>query len=88
MSDVPPQDDIGPFYKTIGAICLFAGIGLAFYHEYHDRVFGWVDACIVGVLVIASIALIRPDKFDAVVKTIADRLPFFSYTKNDADGDR
>jgi hypothetical protein len=77
---VAPEDDIGPYYKFIGFIALIAAIGLAFIHSMHGSM-GWIDAIIVFILVMVCLALIRPTKFDNVIKTIADWLPFTRYTK-------
>lgn len=74
-----PQDDIGPFYEALGAVALIGAMGLAFLHAYRLHSLTWIDAAIIGLLVFTSIALIRPSKFDLVVKQIAGWLPFFKY---------
>lgn len=74
-----PQDDIGPFYEVLGALTLIGAMALAFLHAWRVHSLTWIDAAIIGLLVFASIALIRPTKFDLIVKQIAGWLPFFKY---------
>lgn len=79
-----PQDDIGPFYKWYAA---FFGGGLIILLVVH-AVKGTTNTYMVlgelagiGMLVLG---LVRPDKFDNVVKNIADWLPskIMKYTKD------
>jgi hypothetical protein len=74
-------NDIGPFYKGVGFFCIFSAVGLVVIQHLMGHPLEWLDVAIVGILVLASIALIRPDKFDNLIKNIADALPFVKYTK-------
>lgn len=79
MSDDPnkpaPEDDIGPYYRALGAILTVGAVALFVIHAHHNQAFSWIDFgmfCVVGLLILA---LIRPRFFDSTVKTIADKLP-------------
>lgn len=79
--NVPPQDDIGPFYRVLGAILAIGALLLLLIRVYNNQLFTWIDfgmLCIVSMMVLA---LIRPRFFDSTVKTIADKLPMFSFKK-------
>jgi hypothetical protein len=78
---IPPQDDIGPFYKALGALALVAVLVLAALQVKSGRSLGWPDAVIYGIVALVVLALIRPKKFDGAVKTVADALPFTKYQK-------
>lgn len=64
--------EIGAFYQFLGAIALFGGI-LAVLLKAHVYV--------VIVLCIVCLALVRPVWLDEMVKLLADKVPFFKYTK-------
>lgn len=79
---IRPEDDIGPYYRFLGGVALLATIGLAFFHAMHGSI-GWIDAAIIFLMAMVCLALIRPSKFDDVVKSIASWLPFTKYKKDE-----
>lgn len=79
--DVLPEDDIGPFYKTLGAIALIGMIVFILLGAHNKHNPGPMDIGIGILLLTTILALIRPKFFDIFVKTVADKLSFFSYTK-------
>lgn len=89
MSNDPlPQDDIGPFYKTLGAISLIGAVILILFETHTRQGVSTLGVIRFAILLLVCLALIRPGKFDELVKTIADKLPMFSFQKRkDADED-
>lgn len=84
---VNPTDNIGPPYQLIGILIIIAVVVL-FIHERitdHpvDREF--VYMCILAV--VAGLGLIRPGFLDNLVKSIADKIPGFSFKKKEEPGD-
>lgn len=80
-----PEDDIGPFYKTLGAISLIGGLVLILLETHHHQGVSALSVIRFGILLLVCLALIRPGKFDEIVKTIADKLPMFSFVKKSDD---
>lgn len=78
---VPPSQDIGPAYKILAGVFLLGGLGLVGLHAKAGA-FGVYDFGIIVVLALFCLALWRPDGFDSLVKTIADKVPFLSFTKS------
>lgn len=75
------SSDIGNFYKALGGITLVGavillGMAIKFEHELTT-----VDGFLVGGLIIAGLALLRPDKLGEWIKDFADWLPFVNYRK-------
>jgi hypothetical protein len=83
MTDVSPEDDIGPFYKTLGAISLIGAVVLILFETHTRQGVSTLGVIRFAILLLVCLALIRPRKFDEVVKTIADKLPIFSFRKTD-----
>lgn len=75
------SQDIGSFYKFLGALMLVAVLGLLGYGISVAHEFGKVDGLLIGGMIVGAMALLRPDWLDSLVKTIADKLPFLSYKK-------
>lgn len=76
-----PQDDIGPFYKALGGIALLGALVMGVFQVRAGRPIAWPDVVLYGIVAIVVLALIRPRKFDSVIKTMADKLPFTKYQK-------
>lgn len=79
---VPPEDDIGPAYKALAAVLAIAGAGLLLLHAKTGHTSTWIDFGQFAVLALLVLALVRPKAFDGLVKTLADKLPFFKFTKD------
>lgn len=77
-----PEDDIGPFYKLLAGILTVAACALLVLHGLHDKGLSWIDVGMIAVVGLFVLALIRPTKFDSVMKSIADKLPFLQYKKD------
>lgn len=80
---LPPDKDIGPFYKFIGAVLALGALALFLIHAHQGRDNGWVDLAMAVVLMLFVLALWRPREFDTAMRTLADKLPFFKYKKED-----
>jgi hypothetical protein len=78
-----PQNDIGPIYKVLGFGALFLALGIVVIQVLRGERIGLHDVFFVLVATLLCLALIRPDGFDNFIKTIADKLPMFSYRKPD-----
>jgi len=78
---VAPEDDIGPFYRYLGGLLAVAGVCLFLVHAYNRQTISWIDFATLCVIALLVLAMIRPRFFDSTVKTIADKLPMFSYKK-------
>lgn len=78
---VPPEKDIGPFYKLIGALLALGALGLFLIHAHIGKDNTWVDLTMAAIILLFVLSLWRPDKFDELIKSIADKLPFLSYKK-------
>ena len=81
--DVPPDKDIGPFYKFLAILFGLGGFSVLLLHSGQEGGFSWIDFSIFLVIVMFVILLIRPDKFDNLIKSIADKIPFLKYKKDD-----
>jgi len=79
---VPPENDIGPLYKIFGGILAFGALVLFYIKTGQGRDLSMVDLFMFLIIVLFVLALWRPDKFDAAMKALADRLPFLSYKKD------
>lgn len=75
------SEDIGIVYQILGAFCLIGGIVLGALLVIYGRAIDAYAIGLVGVLIIAALALLRPTWLDNFLKNLADRLPFFSYRK-------
>lgn len=86
MADIgptlPPEDDIGPFYKILGALALIGGLVLIILETHTHQGVSTLGIIRFGILMLVCLALIRPNKFDEVVKSLADKLPMFSFKKD------
>jgi hypothetical protein len=79
---VPPSQDIGPAYKILAGCFLLLGLGgVIWLHAKAGAPVGVYDFGIIAVLALFCLALWRPDGFDGLIKTIADKVPFLSFTK-------
>lgn len=83
--DVLPEDDIGPFYKTLGAVALLGWVVFILIGAHNNHNVGPMDIGVNVLLLLAILALIRPRFFDSAMKTIADKLPMFSFVKKKND---
>lgn len=81
MPDVPPKRDIGPIYQIIAGFCLITTVLIGVLHAHHDRPISNYDIYWLAIIALLCLALWRPDNFDSLLKTLADKLPFLSYTK-------
>jgi hypothetical protein len=79
---VPPDEDIGPFYRALGAVLAVGALVMLLIRVNNNYSLTWVDFGMFCVVSLMVLALIRPKFFDAIVKTLADKLPFFSYKKD------
>lgn len=82
MSTKKNDKSLSVFYQILGAFSLIAGVGLAGIHALRGQHLDKLDAGIIIILVCVCLALLRPEWFDNLVKTILDKLPFFSYKKD------
>lgn len=80
--DVSAEDNIGPFYKVLGGISLIGAIVLILLETHTHQGVSTLGVIRFGILLLVCLALIRPSKFDEIVKTIADKLPMFSFRKS------
>lgn len=80
---IKPEDNIGPPWQWIGTLIIVAVIGLFMYQVINgnDIEMTFVYMAIVGIL--AGLGLIRPGFIDNLVKSIASKLPGFSFTQED-----
>lgn len=74
-----PSDDIGPFYKVLGAIGFLGALAFILMGRRAGAVLSWTDFAVIGILALLVLALIRPKAFDFAVKRIATWLPFTKY---------
>lgn len=72
----PSTQNIGLFYKVLGAASLVGAIVLGILDGRSTKTLGWADFSILGILVILCLALIRPALFDNLVKLGLSKLPF------------
>ena len=79
------EQEIGPYYRLLGAVCLFAALGFAGWKMYSGNAFDWRDIVVLGILVLVVFALIRPKIFDETFRGLMDRLPWTRYTKPPED---
>lgn len=77
-----PKNDIGPIYKWMAGIAIFIALGITGLHAWKGQPLGLYDTVFIGIIALLCLALWRPYQFDQLMKTIADKLPAFSYTKN------
>ncbi len=78
------REDIGVAYQLVGSVILLGTCGIVGWGVYAGHAYSKIDGLLVGGLIVASLALLRPDWLDNLVKTVVDKLPFFKYTKPDA----
>ncbi len=71
----PPEKDIGPFYKLLGAMLAIGALALFLVKANQGKDSSWIDLTMAGIILTFVLALWRPDKFDLLVKTIANKLP-------------
>jgi hypothetical protein len=76
-------NDIGPFYRLMGAIVLVGAMVMVGFQVKDKHAFSWPDVALWVIILFLEVMLLRPKKFDNSVKTLADKLPNFisSYTK-------
>lgn len=83
---INPTDNIGPPWQWIGTLIVLAVIGLFVYEvlkgDHIDREF----VIMAGIGVCAGFGMIRPSFLDNLVKTLADKLPGFSFHKKEDPG--
>jgi len=79
---IAPEADIGPFYKVLSFVLLIGDMVMLVFLARGHHSFGWPDAVIQGIVLLLMLALVRPPRFDAAVKTLADKLPG-KFTKSD-----
>lgn len=75
------NDDIGTFYKILGALLVLCVVALVAYGIKVDHQFGKIDGVLIGGMLVGAMALLRPQWLDSLIKTLADKLPFLSYRK-------
>jgi hypothetical protein len=75
------EDNISIVYQILGAFCLLGGIILGALLVVYGRAIDLYAIGLVAILIIAALALLRPTWLDNFLKNIADRLPFFRYSK-------
>ena len=78
-----PRNDIGPVYKSLGFVALGLAFAVTIIQVLRGDHVGLFDVILVGICVLLCIALWRPGNFDNIVKTLADHLPSFSFTKRE-----
>lgn len=82
-SSVPPEKDIGPFYKAFAGLLAGGALILFLLKTNQGRDLSWIDLWMFLIVVMFVLALWRPDKFDSTIKAIADKLPFLQYKKEE-----
>ena len=83
QEDVKPTDDIGPYYKFIGGALAIGVVVLLGFQVHRGHEINMIDVGILAIIAMLVIALIRPRFFDSTVKTVADKLPFTSFKKEE-----
>lgn len=81
-----PPGSIGWFYRVLGVMLLVSSVLLVGLKLYLAHELNTFDVVIFTLLFFASLGLIRPALFDQMSKLIADRLPFFKYSKESDSG--
>ena len=85
MKRPPPETDIGPYYKILGAAGLLGVIGFMLWGRKDGVPLTWVDFAVMAVVALLVLALIRPTGFDNTIKRVATWLPFTKYTGGKPD---
>ena len=76
------SNDISPAYIVLAVLLGAGGLGLFLLHAWRGKDNSWVDVVMFGIVALLVLALIRPKFFDSTIKTIADKLPVFKFTKD------
>lgn len=77
---LPPERNIGPYYRVLGAVLGVGALGLLGYAVARGQELDWVHLAIAGLFVVGMIALVRPEKFDVVFKAMIAKAPFTKFT--------
>lgn len=78
-----PRNDIGPIYKAIGGLALIGAFLVIGIQAVNGQHIGSNDVILVGICSLLCLALWRPEKFDVIIKAVADHLPSLSFTKRE-----
>jgi len=78
-----PRNDIGPIYKYIAGIALLLAVGVGVLHAWKGNPVQLYDVIWLGLIVLLVVCLWRPEKFDMIIKAIADHLPNLSFVKRE-----
>lgn len=70
-------------YQVLAVALLSFGMFLLYVHAHAEGGFSWIDFGIFATIALLFLALIRPSKFDLLIKTIADKMPFMSFKKDE-----
>lgn len=81
MTNVPVKKNIGPIYQWLAGLALVGGVVVGLLHAHHDHPLSVYDVIWLGLIILLCLALWRPEAFDQLMKTIADRVPFIKYEK-------
>lgn len=73
--------EIGWYWRLVGVLLLLAAIGLPAIRLLRGGDLSLQDIVLAGLLVFASMVVIRPDWMDRNFKSIIDALPFTKYQK-------
>lgn len=74
-------NDIGLFYRLLGAFTIIATFALLALALMRNHTITKIEGLLVAGLIVAGAALLRPKLVDEGVKNLANWLPFFPYTK-------
>lgn len=74
-----PSEDIGPFYKALGAVGFLGALAFILMGRRSGTPLTWQDFAVIGIIALLVLSLIRPRAFDETVKRIATWLPFTKY---------
>ena len=79
---LPPEKDIGPFYRAAGVLALIAFIATIVWQTYKGHAVDKFDLIRDGLILLLIFGLVRPEFVDNISKNLANWLPFFKFTKN------
>lgn len=75
------HEDIGPFYKFLAFLAFLVFAGIATGQVIRGHPITAADIALYVLIFFLIMLLVRPDKFDNAIKTIADWMPFVKYKK-------
>jgi hypothetical protein len=68
-------NDIGPFYRGMALIVLAGDMVMLGFQAKDHHKFDLPDVAVQLIVLFLEVMLLRPKKFDNLVKNVADRLP-------------